>query len=283
MKKSILTTTLLSSILFIVGCKKNDNLKKAFNEKSSFLNIPYSFFFDDDDTIPSHGLISFSSTKFGFDNSSTITPIYNFNADFFDDENKLPSDRIEVGTLSNGLYSLSADVSNDLNYTYNSVQKNSSNNSSLFGNTLIFSASGSTAYSIPSFADTLYNPNDLLVTGSFNGGVHNTHSKSDPIQINWNSDNNNTNDKIYIVLQYIEGPSKRINSSNPSNVALKYYIVDDSDGSFTISSSELSSFPDNCVLNLHIFRGNGVVKKVNNLYFDILVYSHVQQEFDLTL
>lgn len=282
MKKIILTTSLLSAVLFIVGCKKNETIQKAFNENSTLLNMPFSFFFDDD-TIPSHGLISFSSTKYGFDNSSTILPIYNFNADFFEDENKLPSDRIEVGLLSNGLYSVSADVTNNLNYSYNSIQKNSNSNSTLFGNIVALSASGSTTYSIPSFADTLYNPHDLIITGSFNGGVHNIHSKSDPININWNSDNNNPNNKIYIVLHYIEGPSKRIDSNNPSNVPLKYYIVDDSDGSFTISFSELSSYPNNCVLNLHVFRGNGVIKKVNNLYFDILVYSHVQQEFDLTL
>lgn len=58
MKKIILTTSLLSAVLFIVGCKKNETIQKAFNENSTLLNMPFSFFFDDD-TIPSHGLISF--------------------------------------------------------------------------------------------------------------------------------------------------------------------------------------------------------------------------------
>lgn len=278
MKRLILFSITIS--LGFVSCEKqeqtiitiDENTSSDFNLKSLFGS---SFF------TPTYGTLSLSATKYGFESSVATIPQFNSNGDFFSTSNRLPADRIEVGTISNGLYTLSPNLSNSLNYTYNSIQQEDQSNASLFGSTVTFSASGSTAYGIPAFSQNVYNPSILNVTGTFTGGIYNTHSNSKPIIINWNSDANNPHSDIVIALQYQTGPSVRLNASNPTSVALKTYVVSDANGTFTIPSSDLALFPQNCVMNIHIIRGNDEVITVNGKDYAFLCYTHVEQEFEL--
>jgi hypothetical protein len=278
MKRLILFSITIS--LGLVSCKKQEQTTTPIDENSSSVFDPMSLL-GSSSTTPSYGTISLSATKYGFESSAGTIPQFNSNGDFFSTSNRLPADRIEVGNISNGLFTLSPNLSNSLNYTYNSTQKDDQSNATLFGSTVTFSATGSTTYGIPAFSQNVYNPSILSVTGTFTGGVYNAHSNSQPIVINWNSDANNPYTDIVIALQYQTGPSVRLNASNPTSVALKTYVVSDANGTFTIPSSDLALFPQNCVMNIHIIRGNDEVITVNGNDYDFLCYTHVQQEFEL--
>lgn len=276
--KKIIYSTLATAVLLMgaAGCRKTENVsdtKKTFSERFNALSV-----FVGSDTTPSYGLVSFTATKYGF---GVQQPTFNLNGDFFSHEDKMPSDRIEVGDLSNGLFVITADANNNYNYSYTAPQKSAQSNVNLFGTSVNFSAAGSTTFGIPSFNTTLYNPSILTVTGTFVGGQHNLHSRTQDITINWNSDAGTPNNLLFIVLQYVEGASLRLDPNNPTDVPLKHYVVDDSDGNYTIPSSELSSLPSNCVMNLHVIRGNIVTATVNGKDYEFVCYSHIQQEFEL--
>lgn len=279
MKHIILFSIIIS--LGLASCKKQEQMPTDEKNSLPVVDLMRVILTGNTSATPTYGTTSFLATKYGFENPADTTPNFGFNGDFFSTSTQLPADRIEVGDISNGLYSMSADPSNSLNYTYNTTQRNDPNNASLFGSTISFSASGSATYGIPSFSQKIYNPSILSVTGTFTGGIYNTHSKSQPISLNWNPDTNNPYTNIVVMLEYKGGPSVRLNASNPTSIPLKTYRISDKTGTFTIPVSDLALYPQNCVMNVFIIRGNIEVATVDGKDYEFICYSQVMQEFEL--
>jgi hypothetical protein len=81
-----------------------------------------------------------------------------------------------------------------------------------------------------------------------------TINSSSPILIQWNEQNSSNGVAVYVELLQEESKSEFPSMTFPSYIS--YEFITEDDGEYEISPSELSSFPENCVLRIWVGRGN---------------------------
>jgi hypothetical protein len=186
--------------------------------------------------------------------------------------------RVSVGALSIGTFSLSPNSSNGDAYYFDSAQHLAAANASQFGATVTFSIAGDTSNGFGPDSVSIYVPAEIKLTGPFSSGSIPTHSKTSAINVTWNTDANN--DSIAIILVYESALSHRKNSSLSSTLITVIKLTDD-DGSYTISPSDFSSFPVGGIATLYVGRIGEDVLVSNGKTIPVYAYTWASQQFDI--
>ncbi len=120
----------------------------------------------------------------------------------------------------------------------------------VFGSVAVWGLSGNISSGIPSFSDTMYVPDEIVMTFPT---ANTTISKSAGVTVTWNQDTNN--DTVAVWLQYDYAVSRFADSTISSAPYSKYWLTTDN-GQFQISTSQLSSIPTGGYASIIIARGN---------------------------
>jgi hypothetical protein len=134
-----------------------------------------------------------------------------------------------------------------------------------FGTTHVFSLAGN--QNVQPFSTQMYVPQSIHMVIPNN--VEEI-SKSNGLTITWESDNNNNNG-VYIGFEYDIVLSNEDNPSMPDDPIFNYLNTED-DGSFTITTTHLSSFPTGSTINIIIGRGNIETVSVGNRKYRLIGY-----------
>lgn len=235
--------------MIFVSCKENslenENTKgkKSTNILDFLMGVNLS---------ATQGTIAIESYSGG----NTTSHNYNLAGAVFTDSNR--TNKVDGGKFVVGTDSIS--TNSDLDY-YSDVD-----HSSDYGTTLNVSLTGNGTNNIDSWTTSFYVPKDIDISLSDNDSF----SKANGISITWNSDINNTNG-VYIAYSYLKYESnKYIDTTLPDTEIIWKKNVSDN-GSYTITSSELSSLPNNGLINLYVFRGNYIIDGSTNQKY--LIYS----------
>lgn len=135
----------------------------------------------------------------------------------------------------------------------------------MFGTTASWGLSGNPVAGIPSFSDSMYVPDEIILVSPSLGSVI---SKSNALTITWNQDI--YNDTVAIWLRYDNAVSAYADSTLPNSAYSKYWIVSDN-GQFSIPSSDLLSIPTGGYASIVIARGNS--KLTGSSTHKFVVYS----------
>lgn len=120
-----------------------------------------------------------------------------------------------------------------------------------FGTTSTWSLAGDTTLGVPGFTTTLTMPTEILLTGPTADSL----SLASLPTVTWNADASNPKGKIAIVLSTF--------GSNPE----KHYILTDDDGSYTLTSSDVSFLSSGDALDIDVVRGNDKYVGTNDDYY----------------
>ena len=132
----------------------------------------------------------------------------------------------------------------------------------------------------PSFTKTMYVPSVIeLLSPTRTGPAISDLSRSSDITVSWNSDPGN--DNVLVVLFYDGAISNDIDPTLPASDEVQHWITDD-DGSYTISSSDLSSLPVGGRIRIIVARGVGSnVSGGDGKNYNLYAYSTAEGAFKI--
>lgn len=147
----------------------------------------------------------------------------------------------------------------------------------VFGDTTTWGISGNSAKGIPSYSLQLYVPAEIKMTTPTSAGTN--VSRSSGVQIGWNSDSRN--DSVAIIWMYDGANSHYKDSTKSSNDVTWYKMVPDN-GSYTLTSSDLSSLAAGSYMKIKIARGAANVAFINGKAYQNYGYSFAGGTFKVT-
>jgi hypothetical protein len=118
-----------------------------------------------------------------------------------------------------------------------------------FNATATWSLSGNPGAGVDSFTTTLTSPKIVNITAPTPYEI----PKDSGIQVQWNSDSYNAAG-VMIVVMYKASTSRRESDSTLTSADISYTHLTNDDGSYTISSSDLSSFPKGGIIDIYVLR-----------------------------
>jgi hypothetical protein len=233
------------------SCKKNELTQTGENSTSTFSAYLQNSAINNASEL---GYIDFSCI--GTSDGSTTNNYAHFYGGLFTAPLDSGGNYMDVGTISisniNGSFSKSP--SNIPPY----FQSNISGKSSLFGSYATVFFSGNPTFGIDTFSNNFYLPLPVMLTSS----TLPTISSSSSYQINWNTDVNNQNG-ILIGIYYSSMLNRIIDSS--MLITDKLWTVTATDnGSYTIPSSVLSTFPQGSYIDIYVGRAAATPYLIGN-------------------
>lgn len=187
---------------------------------------------------------------------SSASAAYSANGQVLDTIGVSPVVLVNGGAAVMASCSLAVDTAFGYGYIYTPLYKGSG--SPAFGGTKTFSLAGNNSEQINGFSTTMYVPQEIVMTAPATYMAN--ASTGSGFTVTWNQDNSNT-EPVYIGLVYLGAESHAENGSLSSTDVWKLISTTD-DGSYTVSSSDLTGMPVGGILKISIGRGNS--KTVTN-------------------
>jgi len=234
----------VATCAILIGCADADVITPGAQlSDESFSSKVAKILSDSNDWESTHGTIAMFHWR--LDGATGRSDIYQTGGSVFGTNIPETRTRVNGGTMSVSGVSISANSSND--YIYESVTGGTWDVSNA-----TYSIAG--AGSIPSFSATLP-VLKKIVLNNYIAGI--TLSKSSPPTLTWNSDaNNSAGVLIYIFYRVIT--SNNEDSALPDTQISFSKVVTDN-GSYTLTSGELSVFPTGAIVDLGIARATWTV------------------------
>jgi hypothetical protein len=278
MKNKIITTKILILMLLSVfsGCKDKAEIgtSTVVNDVESVLYSTWSAAAPDA-TIYIRHMSGFGIVE------------YHLNGYFYNGTtNQTCANRVDVGSVKLDSTTLSKAHVSENCVTYGLVYPETRNDySSLFGgltNVDLTGGSGYTGGNEDIYTVQTLGISSLPATGSVpNFPSIEVVSKSSGYTVTWNADLNNPSGDVVVLLKYSKSFTKEVDSSLSAGTYTHHIITAD-DGSYTISSQDLSSFPVNSYIELYVGRGSYKQWDNNGKIIDIVAITRDNQDFVLT-
>ena len=133
-----------------------------------------------------------------------------------------------------------------------------------FGATAKWKMVGNSSIGVSAIDEDIYIPKEFICTNTL--ATRPTIDNSQDFTLTWETDANNPNGKVGIIVEYDAFKSNYLDSTL-SDVYFNWSIITDDDGSYTIPSTVLDDFPDNSYLTIQAGRGKrDVVTKSEGVY-----------------
>lgn len=245
--RNIIIYTLL---LLVISCDEDSNVEDSIyngeNVFSSFLS---------GNSLTYNGFIINDESQYSSSFASQVTQ-----AIFYKSSNK--DSTYDVGNLSLDGQLFTKDINKQYNNSFEFDR----------GEYLTLNISGNPNDSIPAASDSIYFPENIKIS---NLSPYDSVNLSG-FTINWNPDYNSNKD---VILRIVYSESETDHTFPSNTFSNNYYasklIETDDDGSYLISSSDLSDFDPKCIINVDIYRGNYEVFDLYSGYeYLFLTYSY---------
>ncbi len=238
-------------ILASTSCKKNEITPNKTNSACTF-----SAFLQNTIIINSSELGYIDFSCIGTSDGGTTNNYINFYGAIFTDPLDSGGNYMDVGTISisNSNGSFSKSHSNVPPY----FQTNISGKSSLFGSSATVFFPGNPTLGIDTFSNNFYLPLPVMITSSTSSTISSLNS----YQINWNTDANNQNG-IVIGIYYSSMLNRLIDSTSQSTDKL-WTVTTTDNGSYTIPSAVLSTFPQGSYIDIYVGRAAATPYLIGN-------------------
>jgi hypothetical protein len=251
----------LLTILAIFGCNKR-NAGNIINDIAKPLFWINSW--------PYHS--SQGSFNFYVHRSGCNSKVYYMSGTVYRDTAQRDTTTVDGGLMSIGGLSFNPNISNDNHYGGPIPLADTGTAKNNFGTTVSYNLAGNTSTSIDAFPTSLYIPVEIKLTnpGCCQTGI----SISNSLTITWNADPNN-NKGVYISVVY-DGPTSHARNSTFSNITSKIDAWATDNGSYTFSSSDITSgsFPVGGIAYVVIGRGNSAyVNTINGQWYQVSGYT----------
>lgn len=166
----------------------------------------------------------------------------------------------------------SIELNADPNESFHYQSGLNSNISSLYGQNINISLEGNG--DLPELNTNVYLPPVIEITSPEHQNTIDDMNFSEGTDIEWIADENNDNG-VGILIEFnatsIDNSLRGINPELP-NKAIKIHTEDD--GTYTISSEDLSGIPEGALVRLHVARGDYDVKAFEDPDFEVGIYSY---------
>lgn len=147
----------------------------------------------------------------------------------------------------------------------------------VFGDTTTWGISGNSTKGIPSYSLQLYVPAEIKMTTPASAGTN--VSRTSGLLIGWNSDSRN--DSVAIIWTY-DGANSHYHDSTMSFTDAMWYKMVPDNGSYTLTSTDLSGLPAGSYMKIKIARGAANVAFVNGRAYQNYGYSFAGGTFKVT-
>jgi len=133
-----------------------------------------------------------------------------------------------------------------------------------FGATAKWKMVGDSSNNVSAIDEDIYIPKEFILTNTL--ATRPTIDNSQDFTLTWETDANNPNGKVGIIVEYDAFKSNYLDSTL-SDTYFNWSVITDDDGSYTIPSTVLDDFPDNSYLTIQAGRGKrDVVTKSEGVY-----------------
>ena len=270
-------------VLAFVGCKDTESVKKTV------------------ETSGDDGMLSLLSTSWSGTLSADATVYlqhigkrmsaeeYQFNGYFYNGTvAQNCSNRIDVGSVKVGSKTLTKKnvASGCVNYELD-ITDRLSDQSSFFGSLVNVSVLGAAGTGFSTGNCDFYNTEKVTISSTLPIGsipgfpTMELISKGSGYTVTWNPDANNPSGEAVILMRYSKKLTEQIDS-NLSLTSFTNHVIVPDNGSYTISTQDLSVFPVNAYIELYVGRGNFKQWDLNGKIVDLISISSDNQDFVLT-
>ncbi len=273
-KKTYKLILAISLLLTIFGCKRDSKEADAVSKGKSLIHALASVGGMSEGEINYSVYCNTDSVNHRLDSNIT----YNGSAQFFTDNTFDPSQCEDVGTVNIGgiNFNTNRPYWGGNAYYFTLTNRVSGINNSQFGSVVNFGISGGGSYASGNV--NIYVPQRIFLSPlpptCGNNTIYQSHL---PYIINWNLDPSNS--QVAIVIEYDGFRSHRNNPLLADDTYLTTISTPDN-GSYSITSSDLSSFPLGSVLNIYVSRSGLGLISTSGKTISVVAYAYTSRGFD---